>query len=104
MIKLFSAPFPKCRCITFCMLMIVIKAFVFSGRQFVLGTFIGEIPASIVAVKAGCILSQLNSVSDLYDLETVLTISVIAILALVPIVFKRRIQEQVQGLTLIKTT
>lgn len=73
-------------------------------QQFVLGTFIGEIPASIVAVKAGCILSKLNSVTDLYDLETVLTISVIAILALVPIVFKRRIQEQVQGLTLIKTT
>ncbi|KAH8945020.1 hypothetical protein BDL97_12G017500 [Sphagnum fallax] len=73
-------------------------------QQFVLGTFIGEIPASIVAVKAGCILSQLNSVADLYDLETVLTISVIAILALVPVVFKRRIEEHMQGLTLIKTT
>ncbi|CAN5956273.1 unnamed protein product [Sphagnum jensenii] len=73
-------------------------------QQFVLGTFIGEIPASIVAVKAGCILSQLNSVADLYNLETVLTISVIAILALVPVVFKRRIEEHMQGLTLIKTT
>ncbi|KAH8951515.1 hypothetical protein BDL97_09G031300 [Sphagnum fallax] len=72
-------------------------------RHFVLGTFLGLIPASVVAVKAGRILSQINSLADLYDHQTILTISVIAILVLLPVIFKRQIEQQPDPI-LTKTT
>ncbi|CAM6060733.1 unnamed protein product [Sphagnum tenellum] len=72
-------------------------------QHFVLGTFLGLIPASVVAVKAGRILSQINSLADLYDHQTILTISVIAILVLLPVIFKRQIEQQPDPL-LTKTT
>lgn len=72
-------------------------------RHFVLGTFLGLIPASVVAVKAGRILSQINSMADLYDHKTILTISVIAILVLLPVIFKRQIEQQPEPI-LTKTT
>jgi integral membrane sensor domain MASE1 len=72
-------------------------------RHFVLGTFLGLIPASVVAVKAGRILSQINSMADLYDHKTILTISVIAILVLLPVILKRQIEQQPDPI-LTKTT
>ncbi|CAK9236758.1 unnamed protein product [Sphagnum troendelagicum] len=72
-------------------------------QHFVLGTFLGLIPASVVAVKAGRILSQINSLADLYNHQTILTISVIAILVLLPVIFKRQIEQQPDPL-LTKTT
>ncbi|XP_002987352.2 transmembrane protein 41B [Selaginella moellendorffii] len=59
-------------------------------REFFLGTFVGVIPAGVVAVKAGRILSQLNSLNDLYDSRTLAALFFLAFLVILPVVFKRR--------------
>ncbi|KAG6555235.1 hypothetical protein Mapa_003276 [Marchantia paleacea] len=59
-------------------------------RNFVIGTILGVIPASVVGVKAGSILSTIDSLSDLYDFWTIATISFIAVMALLPVVLRSR--------------
>ncbi|KAG6555239.1 hypothetical protein Mapa_003281 [Marchantia paleacea] len=70
-------------------------------RDFVIGTTVGLIPASVVGVKAGGILSTINSLGDLYDFWTIATFSFIAVLVLLPVVIKSRYDRR--GPTLIKT-
>lgn len=71
-------------------------------RDFVIGTTVGLTPASIVGVKAGGILSKINSLSDLYDFWTIATMSFMAILVMLPVVIKSR-YDRIRGPTLIKT-
>ncbi|KAL3678038.1 hypothetical protein R1sor_020994 [Riccia sorocarpa] len=70
--------------------------------DFAVGTTVGLIPASVVGVKAGGILSTINSVGDLYDFWTIATFSIIAVLVLLPVIVKGRYDRR--GPTLIKTT
>ncbi|CAI5949303.1 unnamed protein product [Closterium sp. NIES-64] len=53
-------------------------------RIYLIGTFFGFIPSSVIQVKAGCVLSTINSLSDLYDAPTIAALFLVAILALVP--------------------
>ncbi|CAM6117240.1 unnamed protein product [Calypogeia fissa] len=71
-------------------------------RDFVIGTTVGLTPASIVGVKAGGILSKINSLSDLYDFWTIATMSFMAILVMLPVIIKSR-YDRTRGPTLIKT-
>ncbi|KAL2641362.1 hypothetical protein R1flu_008949 [Riccia fluitans] len=59
-------------------------------RDFAIGTTVGLIPASVVGVKAGGILSTINSLGDLYDFWTIATFSIIAVLVLLPVIIKGR--------------
>lgn len=72
-------------------------------RDFVIGTTVGLTPASIVGVKAGGILSKINSLSDLYNFWTIATMSFMAILVMLPVVIKSR-YDRTRGSPLIKTT
>ncbi|KAJ7563109.1 hypothetical protein O6H91_03G096800 [Diphasiastrum complanatum] len=71
-------------------------------RDYLVGTFLGVIPASVVAVKAGSILSQINSMKDLYDVKTVLTLFFLAFLVMLPVFVKRRPHDQ--GSATVKAT
>ncbi|GJP51037.1 hypothetical protein CLOM_g10189 [Closterium sp. NIES-68] len=53
-------------------------------RIYLIGTFFGFIPSSVIQVKAGCVLSTINSLSDLYDAPTIAALFLVAILALLP--------------------
>eukprot|EP00850_Spirogloea_muscicola_P011574 SM000072S21208 [mRNA] locus=s72:385015:387414:+ [translate_table: standard] len=59
-------------------------------RPFFLATLLGSIPGSWVQIKAGRILSRLNSVRDLYDAQTILTVVLIAGLSFLPVVIRRQ--------------
>eukprot|EP00850_Spirogloea_muscicola_P000744 SM000003S10989 [mRNA] locus=s3:119140:121243:- [translate_table: standard] len=59
-------------------------------RPFFLANLLGSIPGSWVQIKAGRILSRLNSVRDLYDAQTILTVVLIAGLSFLPVVIRRQ--------------
>eukprot|EP00246_Nothoceros_aenigmaticus_P009333 TRINITY_DN24773_c0_g1_i1.p1 TRINITY_DN24773_c0_g1~~TRINITY_DN24773_c0_g1_i1.p1 ORF type:complete len:361 (-),score=32.94 TRINITY_DN24773_c0_g1_i1:295-1377(-) len=69
-------------------------------REFFIGTIIGLMPASVIAVKAGSILSQINSLGDLYDWKTIATLFFIAFLSILPVVLKTRLDRFRSGFSL----
>ncbi|CAI7791697.1 unnamed protein product [Closterium sp. NIES-53] len=61
---------------------------------FVIGTFLGFFPYNVVQVKAGCVLSTINSVSDLYDPATIAIFCLLAVLTLIPILAKTKFAKR----------
>lgn len=74
----------------------------FSSREFFIGTVFGLMPASVIAVKAGSILSEINSIGDLYDVRTVATLFFIAFLSILPVMLKTRLDRLRSALFLKK--
>ncbi|GJP30064.1 hypothetical protein CLOM_g22282 [Closterium sp. NIES-68] len=61
---------------------------------FVIGTFLGFFPYNVVQVKAGCVLSTINSVTDLYDPATIAIFCLLALLTLIPILAKTKFAKR----------
>ncbi|KAF0686413.1 Aste57867_21784 [Aphanomyces stellatus] len=59
--------------------------------QFAAAVFLGLMPYNFVTVKAGSMISTLQSVRDVFDLQTILGFLVLAGLMLVPGIVKRRV-------------
>lgn len=51
---------------------------------FFIGTFIGVMPQSFIAVKAGLTIQDIQSVSDVLDIKALLSLFALAFLALIP--------------------
>lgn len=70
-------------------------------REFILGTLVGNIPSTVICVKAGGFLSHLKSVHDLYDTRTILALLSMGAVALAPVFLKNQcgshLRNQVQG-------
>lgn len=58
-------------------------------HTFLLATLFGLIPASIMSVRAGLTLGQLQSLGDLYDTKTILFLFTIGLILILPTVLKR---------------
>ncbi|KAK4025781.1 transmembrane protein 41B [Daphnia magna] len=61
---------------------------------FFFGTFLGVAPPSFVAIQAGTTLNQLTSSSDTVSLNSILILAAFAVLSLLPVVFKRQLQNK----------
>ncbi|EPS65624.1 hypothetical protein M569_09150 [Genlisea aurea] len=59
-------------------------------RIFLLATFIGLIPAAYVTVRAGITLGELQSVGDLYDLQSIVTLFLIGIVSVTPTLIRSK--------------
>ncbi|RHY99483.1 hypothetical protein DYB37_003990 [Aphanomyces astaci] len=59
-------------------------------RLFAPSVLIGLMPYNFVTVKAGSMLSNLDSIRDIFDVQTVLGFLTLAALMLVPAIVKRR--------------
>lgn len=62
--------------------------------HFALGTFIGCLPNNFMAVKAGDHLSELNTLSDLYDKKLITLGLIVGVVALVPVYLSHRHERQ----------
>lgn len=62
-------------------------------RDFFLATLIGFIPANVVTVKAGGVLSHLKSLRDLYDVPTLLTLFLLSGLSLLPVCLRGSLDD-----------
>ncbi|ORX96218.1 hypothetical protein K493DRAFT_407335 [Basidiobolus meristosporus CBS 931.73] len=64
---------------------------------FFIATFIGVAPISFLHVQAGVAIQELSSGKEisLFNFTTILTITVAAALSLLPIIYKRRISEDI---------
>ncbi|KAF2073514.1 hypothetical protein CYY_005164 [Polysphondylium violaceum] len=51
---------------------------------FSIGTFIGIMPATFLAVKAGLSIQEIQKPSDIFDLKSILTMALLAILSILP--------------------
>ncbi|KAL5007158.1 hypothetical protein ScPMuIL_015964 [Solemya velum] len=61
---------------------------------FFLGTFIGVAPPSFVAIQAGTTLQKLTSSGDAVSWTSVIILGVLALLSLLPVLFKKKLQEK----------
>lgn len=61
---------------------------------FIMGTFIGVAPPSVVMIHAGKTLHQLTSSRDAVSMTSIVVLSALAILSLLPILFKKKLQEK----------
>ncbi|KAF7809485.1 putative membrane protein [Senna tora] len=57
---------------------------------FLLGTFIGLIPAAYVTVRAGLTLGELKSLGDLYDFNSIATLFLIGVISVTPTLMGKR--------------
>lgn len=55
---------------------------------------LGVAPPSFVAIQAGTTLNQLTSSSDTVSLNSILILAAFAVLSLLPVVFKRQLQNK----------
>ncbi|PRD30182.1 UNVERIFIED_CONTAM: tmem41b [Trichonephila clavipes] len=63
---------------------------------FIMGTFLGVAPPSFVMIQAGKTLHELTSSTDAYSWFSVLMLCLLAIISLLPILFKRKLQEKLE--------
>lgn len=61
---------------------------------FFLGTFLGVAPPSFVAIQTGTTLHKLTSSNDAFTWNSVLLLVGFAILSLIPVLFKRKLQDK----------
>ncbi|MGM0533423.1 MAG: TVP38/TMEM64 family protein [Campylobacterota bacterium] len=66
-----------------------------SYKQYVLPTFIGLIPGTIVYVNMGVSLSSLNSLNDIFSLKIALSFLLLGVLVLLPVLGKK-IQKKIK--------
>lgn len=66
-------------------------------RQYVPATLFGIVPFTLIYVKAGTRLSEIDSLGDVLSLQTLLVVSLVVASAFVPIILRRRkkIQQNV---------
>lgn len=63
---------------------------------FIMGTFLGVAPPSFVMIQAGKTLHELTSSTDAYSWFSVLMLCLLAVISLLPILFKRKLQEKLE--------
>ncbi|VDI14613.1 Hypothetical predicted protein [Mytilus galloprovincialis] len=61
---------------------------------FFVGTFLGVIPPTFIAIQAGTTLHQLTSSSDMLSWTSIGMLALFAVISLLPVVFKKKIQEK----------
>jgi uncharacterized membrane protein YdjX (TVP38/TMEM64 family) len=70
-------------------------------NPFCLGTLVGMIPQSFLAVKAGRTLTSISSLRELYDWQTLGTLGGFGLLALLPVFVKHRLEQSQSGLKIV---
>ena len=62
---------------------------------FFVGTFLGVIPPTFIAIQAGTTLHQLTSSSDMLSWTSIGMLAVFAVISLLPVIFKKKLQEKI---------
>ncbi|GBM66372.1 Transmembrane protein 41B [Araneus ventricosus] len=63
---------------------------------FIFGTFLGVAPPSFVMIQAGTTLHELTSSADIYSMNSIFMLCMMASVSLLPILFKRKLQEKLE--------
>lgn len=63
---------------------------------FILGTFIGVAPPSVLMIQAGTTLHELTSSSDAISITSIIILTVLALLSLLPILFRKRLRAKIE--------
>lgn len=61
---------------------------------FFITALVGLMPYNYICVQAGAILSEIESLNDVYKTSTIIQLTGMALVALVPIIFRRRIMAK----------
>lgn len=59
--------------------------------KFIISIFIGLMPYHFICVRAGSILSQLQSVDDIFNLGVMIQLLLLSFLSVLPIIIKKKI-------------
>ncbi|KAM9966551.1 hypothetical protein ACTFIR_006771 [Dictyostelium discoideum] len=61
-------------------------------HTFAIGTFIGIMPATFLAVKAGIQIQNIQNPSDIFDLKSILTMAALALLSILPTLIQKKLK------------